>query len=582
MPIDLDTAPKHQTRMPTRLVWAILAVCVAPALLSWGGVDFGTNAQTVDLSTICTMPAEQVDDTLHRSLAGSFTHTILQWSAFCTAVFTVILAFAHFAIKRDAATPVIAMALFCAGCMDAFRTLTANRMIETVADNADLIPFTWALSRIFGAVIIMAGVGLTALRKRDARNTADVPFVAAACLTFAALAFALLQYCATGAWLPRTQFPESLINRPYDLIPLTLYLFAFAFVLRPFHARERSIFSHALIITLIPEMAAQLYVVFGSRALFDSAFNIAHFLKVIAYAVPFVGLVLDYLQTYRLQGHQAKQLSMYALEMREAKTEIELKANLLSAHSEELRQFTAQLEHSNRELEEFARIASHDLQEPLRKVQAFGDRLKTKYSDALPEAGREYVDRMQNATARMQDLINDLLKLSRVSTQQHPNEPVDLAALATQVLADLEVRIEETGGTVELVDLPTLHADATQMRQLLQNLIGNALKYNRPGVPPVVRVEAATSDDGQCVELTVRDNGIGFDMKHADRIFCVFQRLHGREEYEGTGVGLAVCRKIVERHQGTITAHSIVGEGSVFTVTLPAMSQEERKTSCAA
>ena len=252
---------------------------------------------------------------------------------------------------------------------------------------------------------------------------------------------------------------------------------------------------------------------------------------------------------------------------------------------QKLRQYAAKLEQSNRELQDFAYVASHDLQEPLRKVQAFGDRLQRKCAESLSEEGRDYVQRMRNASARMQTLIDDLLTFSRVTSNAKPFEPVDLKKVAEEVSSDLEVRIEQTGGCVEIGELPTIDADPSQMRQLFQNLIGNALKFHRPEEKPVIKIysknysltggsfiiegkQIHTDGDNSC-EIVIEDNGIGFEEKYLDRIFTVFQRLHGRAEYEGSGIGLAVCRKIVERQGGTITASSQPGKGSAFFITLP-------------
>ncbi len=233
----------------------------------------------------------------------------------------------------------------------------------------------------------------------------------------------------------------------------------------------------------------------------------------------------------------------------------------------EVARHVAALARSNAELEEFAYIASHDLQEPLRKILAFGDRLKLACRDALTDQGRDYLDRMLGAASRMQTLINDLLTYSRVTTLAQPYAPADLNTILREVLSDLEVRVEQTGARVEAGDLPTIQADPTQMRQLFQNLIGNALKFRRPEEAPQVRIHAESAD-GMC-RITVQDNGIGFDPRYADRIFGVFQRLHGRAEYEGTGIGLAVCQKIAHRHGGEIIAHGEPGRGAAFTVSLP-------------
>ncbi len=234
---------------------------------------------------------------------------------------------------------------------------------------------------------------------------------------------------------------------------------------------------------------------------------------------------------------------------------------------------SAELERSNRELQDFAAIASHDLQEPLRKIQAFGDRLNDRYSGVLDEAGAEYLGRMTDAATRMRDLIDDLLAYSRVQSAGSELRPVDLEPIMAGVLQDLERRIEEDGGRVEVGPLPTVVADPTQMRQLLQNLVGNALKFRRPGVAPHVVLMARripdAGADGAGWELSVADNGIGFDVSQAERIFAPFHRLHGRAEYEGTGIGLAICRRIVERHGGVLKATAVPGDGATFTATLP-------------
>lgn len=235
-----------------------------------------------------------------------------------------------------------------------------------------------------------------------------------------------------------------------------------------------------------------------------------------------------------------------------------------------------QLAISNAELQQFASVASHDLQEPLRKIQAFSHRLKDRYGEALSEQGCDYLERIQNAGKRMQTLIDDLLTLSRITTKARPFVAVDLAQVTREVLSDLEVRIHQTQGHVEVGELPVIDAEPLQMRQLLQNLISNALKFHREAEPRVVRVYSQPvgeqSSEGAIVaecQIIVEDNGIGFDKKYLDRIFNVFQRLHTRSEYEGTGMGLAICRKIAERHGGSITAESTPGQGATFIVTLP-------------
>lgn len=249
-----------------------------------------------------------------------------------------------------------------------------------------------------------------------------------------------------------------------------------------------------------------------------------------------------------------------------------------------LSQKASELARSNAELEQFAFVASHDLQEPLRKIQAFGDRLKAKCEGMESTEVRDYLERMQGAAARMRTLINDLLAFSRVIRSSEPFVPVNLEEITREVIGDLEVRIERRHAQVEVEKLPTVEADPMQMRQLMLNLISNALKFQPAEGTPVVKVSGRllTSIAGEPLcEITVQDNGIGFDEKYLEKMFAVFQRLHGRSEYEGTGVGLAVCRRIVDRHHGTITARSKPGQGATFLVTLPAQQNQPQQKAAA-
>jgi len=257
-----------------------------------------------------------------------------------------------------------------------------------------------------------------------------------------------------------------------------------------------------------------------------------------------------------------------------------------------LRQLNAELQRSNQELQDFAYVASHDLQEPLRKIQAFGNLLEEEYGHVLGD-GKAYLERMRNAATRMRVLIEDLLTFSRVTTKAAPFSQVDLNAVLRQVIDDVEPRLQASQGYIEAQPLPTIEADHGQIHQLLQNLIVNALKFQRPDVPPLVKVFAEVQTTSEtsvgtapslppqaqrwCL-LYIEDNGIGFDEKYLDRIFTVFQRLHGKSDYEGTGIGLAVVRKIAERHGGSVTAKSSIGKGATFIITLPMTQPKVKET----
>jgi signal transduction histidine kinase len=253
-----------------------------------------------------------------------------------------------------------------------------------------------------------------------------------------------------------------------------------------------------------------------------------------------------------------------------------------------LRQYQRQLEEnnaalieSNEHLQKFAYVASHDLQEPLRKVRSFGDLLVDNYAGILDNEGVDLIKRMQSAAARMDAFIRDLLAYSRLSTNERVYEPQDLNKILSDVLSDLEVTIEQKGARLDIAELPVVVGDALQLRQLLQNLLSNALKFTRPDNSPLIMIRyqqcKGAEVDGLPMaaqsltlhQLAISDNGIGFDQKYADRIFQMFQRLHTRTNYSGTGMGLAICKKIVENHKGYILGQSQLNQGATFTIFLP-------------
>jgi signal transduction histidine kinase len=241
-----------------------------------------------------------------------------------------------------------------------------------------------------------------------------------------------------------------------------------------------------------------------------------------------------------------------------------------------------ELSRSNSDLEQFAYIASHDLQEPLRKVVSFGDRLRESSEGQLSEEALDSLQRMQSAAARMKQMIGALLDLSRISNKSSVVEAVDLRGAVDHVLSDLEVSVQQSAAHVEIGQLPIVYGNRIQLEQLLSNLIGNALKFRRPEIAPVIKISAETAiganrelGPGKICQLKIEDNGIGFEEQDKERIFAIFQRLHARSEYEGSGIGLALCRKIALRHGGDITASGRPGSGSCFVVELQLFEKKE-------
>ncbi|MDQ3051483.1 MAG: CHASE3 domain-containing protein [Bacteroidota bacterium] len=243
-----------------------------------------------------------------------------------------------------------------------------------------------------------------------------------------------------------------------------------------------------------------------------------------------------------------------------------------------LQKFIAELKRSNSELEQFAFVASHDLQEPLRKIQAFGDRLKVKAGHLLTDETKIYMEKMLSASTRMSGLISDLLNFSRLVRAKDEFVPTDMNKVFQDVMSDLELKISKKLAKVTFDNIPQIEAVPSQMYQLIFNLMGNAIKFIKPDVPPIISVKSeiftvkggvTPSRHNQRLRITFEDNGIGFDPMYVDRIFVIFQRLHGKHAYEGTGIGLAICKRIVNNHDGIITASGVPGEGATFTVELP-------------
>lgn len=258
------------------------------------------------------------------------------------------------------------------------------------------------------------------------------------------------------------------------------------------------------------------------------------------------------------------------------KSENKLKEN--QAHLEKLierlHRNTLELEKSNQALTDFTYIASHDLQEPLRKMIMFGGHLNSNYSQSLDEKGIDYLNRIQKSALRMKDFIEDLLKLSRVSIKPKDTQMVSLESVVSDVLSNLDLSIKEKQGEVICSSLPKIQSNRLHMEQLFQNLITNALKFQANGRPPVINISSKKIENGYW-QIFIQDNGIGIDPKYAERIFLPFERLHGRSTYEGTGIGLAICQKTMARHHGTIKVKSEVGKGSCFILTLPECQPEE-------
>ena len=263
--------------------------------------------------------------------------------------------------------------------------------------------------------------------------------------------------------------------------------------------------------------------------------------------------------------------------------EIEIKDRILSEEkvnilNKQLLENIQQLESINKELDRFAYMASHDLQEPLRKIRIFSERIGVKYSEELDAEGKVYIEKMQSACERMQNLINDILAFSKLSSEKETMESSDINLIIEEVLADMEFEIMEKNAKVQVEKIPKLNVHPRLIKPLFQNLISNSLKYSQKEIAPVVKISAKLDEPlktahiksvGKYCRINIEDNGVGFEQEYADQVFAMFKRLHVGAEYNGTGIGLAICKKIVEQHKGFIDVKSVVNKGSTFIISLP-------------
>jgi hypothetical protein len=294
--------PSQVVRLPRRIVAVFLGLCLVPVLLNLCGVSFEAPLP----ADVEALPADEQAyyHSAFFQLRPAFVHSLLEWTSCCLAIVTAFCAFVHYAIKKDVATPIIGTALLFSGLLDAFHVLAADKLILFVSDNEHFIPFTWAMSRIFHAAILTAGAGMFVWRRKDAGppKPRGVRFVVLVSIMYGLLAYLLIQICAVAPNLPQTIFPGRPIPRPYDAVALASYLFGGGIVFPRFYRRHPSLFSHGLMVSLVPYLLSQAYAAFASNAQYDNALNVSQYLKIVAHLVPLAGLLFDYTRAFRAEA----------------------------------------------------------------------------------------------------------------------------------------------------------------------------------------------------------------------------------------------------------------------------------------
>lgn len=481
---------------------------------------------------------------LHRHLAGSFFHTILEWTSFCAAISVPVLSFVHFRLRREVLAPVIGTALFWSGCMDAWHTLASDCLVGKVTNEAAFIPLTWAIARAFTVLVLIAGAVLI-LSSRDSDKQTRLRLLAGAGCLSGPGGCAVVALCGEGFWTPQVLFPHSVVRRPWDLACLVLFVAVALPLFLRVRAQSPSVFSHALVLALMPQIATQIHMAFGSSALYDNDFNIAHLLKIVGYTVPLSGLLVEYIRTYQ-------QKALLIRELREARD---------------------QALAGTRAKGQFLAAMSHEIRTPLNGVIGMNALL---LETPLNREQSELAGTARSCGEHLLSLINDILDFSRIEAGKLELESVDMDVRAVMqdvlhILAEPAARkgldLAGTAGP----DVPQwARGDPIRLRQVLLNLAGNAIKFTSKGRVDIRLSRTGSSPRRVTLLCEVTDTGIGLDAQRSERLFEPFTQADAStvRKYGGTGLGLAISRQLVELMEGRIGVESEPGNGSRFWFTV--------------
>lgn len=514
--------------LPSYIVWGVAIISLAPLLLNLMGIDFASPADSLAHQS----PTELLDHKF-AILNGAFTHALLEWAAFTIAIVTCIMAFTTYVIKREVATPVIGVALLCAGSMDAFHTLAATRLIDAVASNENLIPFTWAICRLFNSLICLIGVSYFLFfdELKEVKRRKGLKTILSFSIFFLAISYAVIHICATSETLPQTQFPNMLITRPWDIYPFVVYFFS-TFVFYKFYKKYPTPFTHALVISTIPDLAVQLYMSFGSSALFDNYFNIAHFLKIIAYLVPLLGLIFDYLETHR-----------------------KVKVN-------------------ERAKTDFLASMSHELRTPMNAIIGFSTICMNENDLNISKLNAKYI---KQSGEELLTLINDILDFSSIEAKslKLSIQTISLDHIIRSTIRSVESLSKDKSVVISFnfqKDIPlVVEGDPIRIKQILLNLISNAMKFTSRGTIQV-KLNAVLLETGFYeYHFQVQDSGIGISKEQQKFLFERFTQVESSlsRSYGGAGLGLAISKELCEMMNGLLWVESDIGTGANFQFKLP-------------
>ncbi|MCH8814996.1 MAG: GHKL domain-containing protein [Chloroflexi bacterium] len=489
-------------------------------------------------------------------------HTLMETVASTLALFVGVTALVRFVTKRDNMFLFIGTAFLGTAMLDGYHAIVTSSAFHDLWPSAPshLIPWSWIASRLFLSVLLFLSWWAWTRESRlgeSGRISERVVWIAVAVLTLASfLFFALFP-------LPRAYYPEIVFHRPEEFLPALFFGLALVGYLRKGRWKEDP-FEHWLVLSLIVGFMAQAMFMPLSGRIFDYEFDAAHLLKKVSYVFVLIGLLVS---MYHIFGQAERDKRSLA----KANTVLEGEIGDRKRAEADLAVRAEELARSNKELEDFTYVASHDLKEPVRGIEAFSTFLKDRHGDKLDDEANRYIDVVRRNAVRMKQLIEDLLSLSRIDRLEQNFERVEAGSLIAEVCEYLDFALDEKSVDLRIQpELPSIICDQVRLKEVFHNLLSNAVKFSDKA-EPVVEISCASSNGDHV--FSVQDNGIGIAEEHRDTIFKIFQRLNRREDYEGTGAGLTICKKIVEAHGGKIWVDSELGQGSTFSFTIPSTLQ---------
>lgn len=552
--------------IPVPVIAAVVIASLLPLALILMGVHLEPGNPLVRLPDLTYLSEREMANNLHLAMLGSQLHLLLEWCSIMVAILAAVLAFSRFGITRHIATPVIGISLLCAGLMDAFHSLISVRLIDAVADVDVLGPFSWAAARSFSAMILMIAVLALLMEKRLRWNMNASKSLVIVGGIFFLLGYLLALWCISSEHIPQTVYSEDLITHPFDVIPLVIWIICGAFVFPRFQQKFPSIFADALALSVLPSVMVELHMVFGSVEQYDSHYFAAHFLKIVAYGVPFIGLLLDYLITYHRDQMKTEQLHQTYRELDDSTQQL-LKSN-------------RSLEKTNQYKSEFMASMSHELRTPLNSVIGFGRILMKDFGEGRNPRGYRAVEAIFRNATHLLGLINDILDLSRIDAGRMKLNKTDfiVSDVISEVKTELWPMVQEKNIEFNVVNYArnvAIVSDRAKLKQILLNLGSNAIKYTEAGSVTISVEREKEGSLGNCIKISFKDTGVGITESEKETLFSEFSREEDVEDRdaESAGLGLKITAKLTQLLGGNIEFDSEYGVGSEFRVYFP-MSED--------